>query len=235
MSKSITVFRVIGKILRIRARFGSLDAPLTLYDLSALVLRPSAWWGRLEVAGLERVPKDGPLLVVPNHDSQWDPLVIGLALYPRRQLRFLARADLWQIPLLGRILDAIGQIKIERGAGDRQALENAVAALARGEAVCVYPEGRLSRGEHLRARSGVGYLTADCPRARVVLCAHTGTTDFARFPRRPRVKIEFFEPRDGQPHPGEEPAALAARLLGELRARVPPVPAGRKASRDGAS
>jgi 1-acyl-sn-glycerol-3-phosphate acyltransferase len=201
---------------------------LTLYDVIALTLRPAARWGRLEVTGLDLVPKAGPLVVVPNHDSQWDPLVIGLALHPRRQLRFLARAELWRIPLLGRILDAIGQIKIERGAGDRQALENAVEALARDEAICIYPEGRLSRGERLRARSGVGFLVADCPRARVLLCAHTGTTDYVRFPRRPRVRIEFFEPGEGQPGSGEDPSALAARLLAELRERVQPAAAGRK-------
>jgi 1-acyl-sn-glycerol-3-phosphate acyltransferase len=202
--------------------------PLTLYDLSALVLRPAKWWGRLEVIGLDRVPADGPLLVVPNHDSQWDPLAIGLALHPRRSLRFLARAELWKIPGLGPIMNGLGQIRIERGAGDREALRNAVTALGGGEAVCIFPEGRLSRGEQLRARSGVGFLASDCPSARVVLCAVTGATDYVRFPRRPRVRVEFFEPREGQPQRGEEPGALAARLLRELRERVPPAAAGRK-------
>ena len=93
------------------------------------------------------MPAAGPLLVVPDHDSQWDPIVIGLALSRRRRLRFLARAELWRIPGLGPLLNALGQIRIERGAGDRQALRHAVDALARGEAVCIFPEGRLSRGE----------------------------------------------------------------------------------------
>jgi 1-acyl-sn-glycerol-3-phosphate acyltransferase len=44
-----------------------------LYDLVATLMRPVAWWGRLGVDGLEYVPECGPLLVVPNHDSQWDP------------------------------------------------------------------------------------------------------------------------------------------------------------------
>jgi 1-acyl-sn-glycerol-3-phosphate acyltransferase len=208
---------------------------MNLYDLSARVLRPAKWWGRLEVIGLDRVPRDGPLLVVPNHDSQWDPLAIGLALHPRRSLRFLARAELWKIPGLGPILNGLGQIQIDRGAGDRQALRNAVDALEGGEAVCIFPEGRLSRGEHLRARSGVGHLAAACPEARVVLCEVAGATDYVRFPRRPRVRIEFFEPREGQPRAGEEPGAVAARLLAELRERVPPAPAGRKRPRAGAS
>jgi 1-acyl-sn-glycerol-3-phosphate acyltransferase len=208
---------------------------MTLYDLSALVLRPARWWGRIEVTGLDRAPRDGALLVVPNHDSQWDPLAIGLALHPRRRLRFLARAELWNIPGLAAILDGLGQIRIERGAGDRQALRNAVEALERGEAVCIFPEGRLSRGERLRARSGVGYLAADCPEAHVLLCVVNGATDYVRFPRRPRVRVEFFEPREGQPLPREDPPALAARLLAELRERVEPAPAGRRRARAGGS
>jgi 1-acyl-sn-glycerol-3-phosphate acyltransferase len=90
-------------------------------------------------------------------------------------------------------------------------------------------EGRLSRGERLRARSGVGRLAGACPQATVVLCAVEGTTDYTRFPRRPRVRISFFEPAGGQPHPGESPDALATRLLAEIRERIPPVPAGRGA------
>jgi 1-acyl-sn-glycerol-3-phosphate acyltransferase len=184
----------------------------------------------MRVSGLESVPARGPVLVVPNHDSQWDPVVVGVALRKRRRLHFLARASLWRIPGLGPVLYGMGQIPIERGAGDAQALASAVDALSSGAAICVFPEGRLSRGASLRARSGVGRLAAWCPKARVVLCAVAGATDYVRFPRRPRVSVSFFEPQGGQPRPDEQPGELAARLLDELRSRVPPVPAGRRAA-----
>jgi 1-acyl-sn-glycerol-3-phosphate acyltransferase len=106
-------------------------------------------------------------------------------------------------------------------------LENAIEALRSGEAICVFPEGRLSRGERLRARTGVARLAVTCPGVTVVLCAVEGTTDYARFPRRPRVRVSFFSPAAGQPHPVEPPDELAARLLTEIRERIPPVPAGR--------
>jgi 1-acyl-sn-glycerol-3-phosphate acyltransferase len=200
-----------------------------LYDLIATLLRPVAWWGRLRTHGLKAVPEHGPLLVVPNHDSQWDPVLVGLAVRPRRRLRYLTRASLWRIPGLGPVLDRMGQIKIRRGAGDAVALEHAVEALRAGEAVCVFPEGGLSWGEELRAHSGVARLAQACPGVTIVLCAVRGTTDYARFPRRPRVSVEFFGPQIGDPRPEDTPAEVATRLLTEIRARVPPTPAGRRA------
>ena len=199
-----------------------------LYALIARLFGLAGWWGRMKVEGADDVPRHGSLLVVPNHDSQWDPPLVAAALRRRRPLRFLARANLWEIPGLGPILSAIGQIPIERGRGDRGALDQAVELLRAGEAVCVFPEGKLSNGERLRARSGVGWLAQSCPNVRVVLCAVSGTTDLVRFPRRPRVRIFFFEPASGQPRPDEDPSELAARLLAELRDRVPPAVAGRR-------
>jgi 1-acyl-sn-glycerol-3-phosphate acyltransferase len=198
-----------------------------LYATIARLLLPAYWWGRVRIEGIEAVPESGPVLIVPNHDSQWDPVVIAVGLRKRRRLRFLARANLWRIPGLGPILYGLGQIPIERGAGDVGALDKAVTKLREGEAVCVFPEGKLSGGERLRARSGVGRLSAACPGTRVVLCAVEGTTDYVRFPRRPRVTVSFFAPKGGDPAPGEDPGTLAARLLAEVREQVPPKRASR--------
>jgi 1-acyl-sn-glycerol-3-phosphate acyltransferase len=200
-----------------------------VYDFVAALLRPVAWWGRLRVAGLDQVPREGPLLVVPNHDSQWDPILVGLAIKPRRRLRFLARASLWRIPGLGPLLYALNQIPIQRGSGDAGALEKAVRALRAGQSLCVFPEGGLSWGERLRARSGVGRLAKQCPDAQVVICAVEGCTEYVRFPRRPRVRVTFVRPSGGGMRPDEEAPELATRLLDEVRARVPPTPAGRRA------
>jgi 1-acyl-sn-glycerol-3-phosphate acyltransferase len=201
-----------------------------IYSMTVnVLLRPFMRWARLRADGLELVPERGPVLLVPNHDSQWDPLVIGVALRKRRQVRFLARASLWRIPGLGPILNAWRQIPIRRGEGDAAALERAVEALRSGEVVCVFPEGGLSWGERLRARSGAARLAQACPEATIVLCAVRGTTDFARFPRRPRVSVSCFGHENGEPRPEETPAEVATRLLDQIRARVPPTPAGRRA------
>jgi 1-acyl-sn-glycerol-3-phosphate acyltransferase len=103
-----------------------------------------------------------------------------------------------------------------------------VDALRAGDAVAVFPEGRLSWGERVRARSGVGLLAGWVPDARIVLCTIEGTTDYVRFPKRPRVTVRFFPPAEGGIKPGEEAQACSARLLRELRERAPITPAGRK-------
>jgi 1-acyl-sn-glycerol-3-phosphate acyltransferase len=200
-----------------------------IYNIVAFCLRPVFRWARMRVDGCELVPAEGPVLIVPNHDSQWDPLALAVALIRvRNPIRFLARANLWDMFGVRALMRSSRQIPIERGSGDRQPLVHAVEALQAGDAVCVFPEGKLSEGERLRARSGVGYLVRDCPDAPVVLAAVGGTTDLVRLPRRPRVSVTFFEPAGGQPRPDEEPAELAGRLLDEIRERVQPVPAGRR-------
>jgi len=199
-----------------------------LYDVLAQLMRFLGWWGRMRVEGLEHLPASGAVLLAPNHDSQMDPVLISVAARPRRRLRYLAGDDLWRIPLLGPILDGMRQIPIKRGAGDSRALEHAVEALNAGDVVTVFPEGRLSWGQRLRARSGLGLLAGWVPEASIVLCAITGSTDFVRFPARPRVTVTFFPPATGGIRPGEEPAAFSARMLKELRERAPITPAGRR-------
>lgn len=181
-------------------------------------------WGRLQVVGAEALPLSGPTVLVANHDSAWDPLVIAAAVRKRRQIRALARSDLWKSRVLGRALDAMGQIPIGRGQGDAHAIAAAVAELAAGACIGVFPEGTVSRGRRLRARSGAGRLALAVPQAHLVCAAVTGTLDIARFPHRPRLHVSFFPPTEGARHPGESANELAARLMADIRLRAP-VPA----------
>ncbi len=79
----------------------------------------------------------------------------------------------------------------------------------------------------MRARSGFGRLAVEVPEARLVCVTVEGTPDYVRFPRRPAVRVRFFEPRSGQTQPGEDAAEISERLLAEIRALAPPVDAGR--------
>lgn len=188
-------------------------------------------WGRLEVTGRDLLPPEGPLLVAGNHDSYWDPVAIGIAGMPRRQICALAKRSLWK-PGLGAILNGMGQIPIERGKGDLAAMATAIERLKDGACIGVFPEGTRSQGREMRARSGIGRLAAEVPEADLICVRVTGTVDLPKFPRaRPVVRVEFFRPAGGGLQEGESATEFATRLVTELRVGAPPVPVGRKVVR----
>jgi 1-acyl-sn-glycerol-3-phosphate acyltransferase len=184
------------------------------------------WWGRLRVRGADLLHGPGPVLICANHDSQWDPLVVGVAARGV-QVRALAKASLWHNPIVARVLDGMGQIPIDRGRGDAAALSAAIGQLDRGHCVGVFPEGTISRGAEMRPLSGAGRLALAVPGTRIVAASVTGAVDIARFPARPRITVEFFEPLDGQVHDGESAIKLTRRVMADIRERAPFVAAGR--------
>lgn len=185
-------------------------------------------WGRLEVSGLEHLPEAGPVIVCANHDSYWDTVAIGAAARSKRQIHALAKSSLWGNPIVGKVLDGMGQIPIERGAGDVAAMQQAVDGLRAGICLGIFPEGTRSLGRELRARSGVGRLAEAVPEAEIVCCSCVGSAEVTSFPHRPKVKVRFFGPAGGGLQPGESHADFAARLVGEIRAEAPFVAVGRK-------
>ena len=200
--------------------------PLVYRLVMAIAYPVVRWWGRLEVIGLDRLPDSGPTVLMVNHDSHWDPLAVGVAAR-RRQLRALAKASLWKSRPLAWVLDRMGQIPIERGRGDTAALAAAIEHLRRGECIGVFPEGTVSRGRTLRFLSGAGRLALAVPGTRVLGVRATGVVDIARFPHRPRIRVEFIEPAGGQAAPGESAVALTRRVMTEVRTQAPVVAPGR--------
>jgi 1-acyl-sn-glycerol-3-phosphate acyltransferase len=196
--------------------------------LSAPIVRG---WGRLQVEGLEHLPAHGPVLVAGNHDSYWDPVAVGVAARPRRQIRALAKSSLWKVKGLGRVLDGMGQIPIERGKSDTAAMSRAIEELRAGACIGIFPEGTRSLGRELRARSGFGRLAEAVPEAEIVCVGITGTTDIPAVPTRPEVRVRFWRPEGGGLQPGESAAELSARLLREIRAQAPIAIAGRSRRR----
>ena len=110
----------------------------------------------LEVRGQHHVPRRGPFVAAANHASFFDPPVLG-ASCPRR-VRFMARADLYEQPVLAAYMRSVRCISVKRGEADFAAMRQAVAALKQGEVVAIFPEGGRQAGGLSGAKRGVGIL-----------------------------------------------------------------------------
>ena len=95
---------------------------------------------RLRWRGVEHVPRAGGCVLAANHTSNFDPWPLGLPLFPRRYLRFMAKSELFN-PVLGPIIKAGGAFRVRRGEADVEAIETAVALCRAGEIVVMFPEG----------------------------------------------------------------------------------------------
>ena len=126
------------------------------------VLRLLAWLlarllFRVEVRGAEHVPRTGPAMVVANHSSVLDPPVVGAA--APRPLHFMAKAELFSIPLFGRLIRAVNARPVRREGADARALREALRILESGHALLVFPEGtRGPEGVLREGKAGAGML-----------------------------------------------------------------------------
>jgi putative phosphoserine phosphatase/1-acylglycerol-3-phosphate O-acyltransferase len=131
------------------------------------LLRPSAFpFARFDLRGVERIPKTGPVLLAANHRSYFDPMVLAMvAARAGRPIRFLGKKEVFDTPVLGRLVRSIGTIEVDRGNDTSAALDAATRALETGEVVAVLPEGTIPRGPAffdpvLKGRSGAARLAA---------------------------------------------------------------------------
>src|ERR671935_3001447 len=98
---------------------------------------------RLRARGLEHLPEGGFVLAA-NHTSNFDPWPLSLPLWPRRQLRFMAKSELFN-PLLKPVLIGAGAFKVRRGEADFEAIATGIELCRAGEIVAMFPEGTRQR------------------------------------------------------------------------------------------
>jgi 1-acyl-sn-glycerol-3-phosphate acyltransferase len=99
---------------------------------------------RLRAFGVENLPESGGFVLAANHWSNFDPWPLGIPLFPRRFLRFMAKSELYWFPLSW-VIDAGGGFPVRRGQRDDVALQTAVALARDGHAVVMFPEGTRRR------------------------------------------------------------------------------------------
>jgi 1-acyl-sn-glycerol-3-phosphate acyltransferase len=114
---------------------------------------------RAEVSGRERIPAAGPAILAANHESVVDPFVLGLA--TPRVVRYMAKAELYESPLVRPLMRGFGTFPVERGRGDRQAMARGRELLERGELVGVFPQGTIVPSRERPFRRGVARLALE--------------------------------------------------------------------------
>jgi 1-acyl-sn-glycerol-3-phosphate acyltransferase len=124
----------------------------------AVAIPPVAVWFDWRFEGLERIPRSGPAIVACNHISYLDPLANAHAIMKAgRRPRFLAKDDLFKIPVVGWAFRGAKQIPVDRGSGAHAPLRLAQRSLTEGEVVVIYPEGTVTkRPDHLPMEGKTG-------------------------------------------------------------------------------
>ena len=194
--------------------------PTPLYNFIAVVSWPVLHGlFRLDARGLDNLPEGGFVLAA-NHTSNFDPWPLGLPLFPRRQLRFMAKSELFN-PILKPILVGGGAFPVRRGQADLEAVNRAVELVRNGEIVVMFPEGTrrrkgLRKKHEARAHTGAARiaLSADAP---LVPAAIKGTD---RLSRLGPLRVAYGPPIPLDDLRGQEisPAAREAtdRLMAEI-------------------
>lgn len=148
---------------------------------------------RFEVIGADKFPKEGGILLCSNHIDNLDPPVVGIN--APRPVNFMAKEELFHLPLLKSILPGVRAFPVKRGMSDRDALRRAIKLLKDGEVVGLFPEGTRSKDGQLgKGFSGAGFFALR-GEANVVPCAIVG-------PYKPfrRLKVVYGDAIDMQPY-----------------------------------
>ncbi|MGC1852990.1 MAG: lysophospholipid acyltransferase family protein [Solirubrobacterales bacterium] len=159
-----------------------------------LISLPTLLIYRVRAIGVENVPKTGPLLLAPNHFSQMDHFFVGL--YLRRQVRFMAKSQMFGPPVLTYIYKHGGVFPVRRGHHDEEAFKTAFTILEQGGMLLVYAEGGRSRSDELgEPKPGIGRIALESgvPVVPVAVYGSAKVRRWKRF-RFPRVTVQFGEP-----------------------------------------
>ena len=125
------------------------------------------------IEGAENIPRTGGYILVANHINWKDPPWIEFAL--GRAIRYMGKRELFEMPVIGFVLRAIGAFPVRRGEADRGALQMALAVVAAGQPLGFFPEGHRSEsGQLIRARAGVAHIARNS-NAPIIPLAVSGT------------------------------------------------------------
>ena len=121
---------------------------MTLYEFAKGMFRFQFKLMRWSIQGVENMPTEGPVILAINHISLWDPLVAASSL--PRKVSFMAKEELFSIPVLGKIFSKLGAFPVKRGQGDMNAIRQSLAILKEGRVLGLFPEGTRSKSGEIQ-------------------------------------------------------------------------------------
>ena len=194
-----------------------------LYRVIAAILTALSWLlFRPRVRGSENIPRFGPVLIAPVHRSNVD-FVFTLFISPRKVF-FMAKQELFPVPVLGTLLRHVGAFPVARGTADRESLRLAEEVLRRGQALILFPEGGRREGRHVEALRDGAMFVASRTGASTVPVGIAGSDRAmpagAKLPRFARVRVVVGKPLAAPSAPGRVPRSLIAAKTEELRERL---------------
>jgi len=191
------------------------------YDCIRIVARfIGVWLYGLRVAGRENWPSDGGGLICSNHQSHFDPPLVGLTC--SRRMNYLARDTLFRVPVLKQLIHFLDAIPIDREGGGLAGLKETLRRLKAGELVLIFPEGTRTRdGEVASLKPG---FIAVARRSKVALIpvgidgAYQAWPRTSRFPRLGRIAVVVGEPITAVQVADLSDQAILAELEQRIRA-----------------
>jgi 1-acyl-sn-glycerol-3-phosphate acyltransferase len=191
------------------------------YTFARIVLTlPTILIYRVRGIGVENVPREGALVLAPNHFSQMDHFFCGV--YLRRKIRFMAKSQLFGPPVLTYIYKHGGVFPVRRGHHDEEAFKTAYEILGQGEMLLVYAEGGRSRSKQLGTpKPGIGRIALESGAPIIPTAIHgsDGARGWKKL-RFPKVTIQFGEPMTfavEQAPSRERQMEAATEVFGEVR------------------
>jgi 1-acyl-sn-glycerol-3-phosphate acyltransferase len=176
-------------------------------------------FARLEVAGAEKLPAEGRVILAANHLSNYDVFPLQFAI--SRPLFFMGKEELYRNPVMDWMLRQMGSFPVYRGEGDDWAMRHAQSVLEHGQVLGMFPEGARNRGNGLRpGKSGVARLSLACHAPVMPVALHGPQYMFRRIPNRTPVQVRFGELI--QPQSGETLLSLTDRVMFALADLLPP-------------
>lgn len=146
-------------------------------------------WYRIEAIGVENFPKEGGVLLCSNHIHNFDPIVVGIM--APRPIHYMAKEEVFNVPILGGIVRKCNAFPVKRGLSDREALRTGLKILKDGKVFGLFPEGTRSKtGELGKGLSGAGFF-ASRSEAQVIPCAVIGPYKSFK-----KLKVVYGKPID---------------------------------------